>query len=210
MLINVDLDGVVYPFDEAVTRLAEHWISHVRYPGRDWYRQSLTRLPRPSDWEFWHSWGITTEEYAENFWPWAVEHQVFNQTIAPFAGARAGIIELRQAGHHIRFVSHKPTQGGEFKHHAIRDAVQWLSWNHIPYDSVVFDGNKQQYHAEVVIDDKPDCSWVQDDALNILYDQPWNTEEKLTGDWWRTERSEDWTNIVYKIQQRELELAGPV
>lgn len=190
MIANIDLDGVVYPFHTAVRRLAEHWLSDVKYPTKDLYANPLTRLPEPTQWAFWEDWGMTWVEYNKEFWPWAVEHGVFNQTVPPIAGAREGLNTLRYAGYEIRFVTHKPTQGGQFKHHAIRDAVQWLSWNHIEYDTIVFDGNKSRYSADLVVDDKPTNDWMQPEATNIMFDQPWNRDfddwppyHAFTGGW---------------------------
>lgn len=201
-IANIDLDGVVYPFHTAVTRLAEHWLSNVKYPTRDAYANPLVRLPEPSEWTFWEQWGIDYEDYYKEFWPWAVEHSVFNQTVAPITGARAGLDTLREAGYEIRFVTHKPTQGGQFKHHAIRDAVQWLSWNQIEYDSIVFDGNKQRYPADLIIDDKPTREWMQEDAINIMFDQPWN--QHFT-DWpmYHAFAGYGWRDISTLIKHRE-------
>ena len=183
-IANVDLDGVVYPFHTAVTRLAETWLGHVKYPAASPYARRPTPLPTPRSWALWEEWGMTSNEYFEEFWPWAVEHGVFNQTLPPVPGAREGIEQLHDLGFEIRFVTHKPTQGGQFKHHAIRDCVQWLSWNNIEYDSIIFDGHKARYHADVVIDDNPDMRWTQEGALNLLFDQPWNQQPPDTSSLW--------------------------
>ena len=98
----------------------------------------------------------------------------------PIPGAREGINYLSDLGYEIRFVTHKPTQGGAFKHHAIRDCVQWLSWNNIEYDSIVFDGDKARYTADLIIDDNPNMNWTQPYKLNLLFDQPWNQNPNAT------------------------------
>lgn len=173
--INLDLDGVVYPFHVAVTRMMQEWLAY--YAPKEWRQAGLVDLPLPTTWLFWEEWGLPAEVYFELFWPWAVEHGVFNQTVAPIPGAREGISQLREWGFEIRIVTHKPVHNGDgFKHHAIRDAVQWLSWNHIEYDSIVFDGNKGRYHAMYAIDDKPSRDWMQFPGRNILFAQPWNED----------------------------------
>ena len=198
MLINVDLDGVVYPFHNAVTRLAETWITNFKYPSPTLYPNAPVRLPDPAQWNMWDQWGITHQEYEEEFWPWAVEHGVFNQTVPPIHGARYAIEYLMDEGHEIRFVTHKPTQGGMFKHHAIRDCVQWLSWNRISYDSIVFDGQKQRYAADIIIDDNPDYArWSQREAKwNFLFDQPWNRDFDINDELSNGARVYSWPDIL--------------
>lgn len=196
MIANIDLDGVVYPFHNACRSLAEYWLTYVQYPVKGRQVPARVRLPEPTHWNLWDEWGMTKDDW-DKFWPWAVEHRVFDQAVPPIPGAREGLDWLRDRGYHIRFVTHKPTQGNGFKHHAIRDAVQWLSWNNIEYDSIVFDGNKTRYRADLIIDDNPNLrSWAQAGAANLLFDQPWNDSAFLSGDWWDVHRMFNWGQIT--------------
>lgn len=164
-VINVDMDGVVYDLVAVVkSRLYSSY-------GVD------EELPDPTSWDF-DNWNLPDRgiDVADFF-----EREAINRLFAfgyPVRGALRGIIELYQAGHELRVVTNKLKLGrGSWV--AAMDAVMWLRGQGVlDFVDVVFTRTygKQTYPADVVIDDHPDLEWQQPNAINLLFDQPWNQD----------------------------------
>jgi 5' nucleotidase, deoxy (Pyrimidine), cytosolic type C protein (NT5C) len=160
MIINVDSDGVVFDMVGILTRRSETKL------GRD--------LPAVTSWDF-KNWGSTPAEIRLMFEDEARQN-LFGMGAA-IPGAVDGIFRLVNAGHQVRIVTNKGTKAlGRGSKNAMQDTVQWYYGIGLlgVVDLVFVEGGKQGYPADVVVDDKPDMSWAQADAVNILFHQPWN------------------------------------
>ncbi len=183
MIINVDSDGVVYDFIGIVQMRLERWLD------RD--------LETPTSWNVEETWGISKEDVRFHFEREA-KHGVF-QFGAPVTGAIAGLRALIDSGHQVRIVTNKAGMGRGTQA-AIQDTAHWYGLKGLLGDlDLVFTRgyDKQNYPADVVIDDQPNMSWTQKEAVNILFDQSWNKNLTGSGDgMWI--RAADW-NVVLEL-----------
>ena len=188
-VINVDSDGVVYDMVGIVKNRLQRKLD------RD--------LPVPDDWHF-GSWGLDPSEIRSMFEDEA-RHNLFGLGAA-VTGAVEGIFRLVNAGHQVRIVTNKGWSAlGKGSKNAMQDTVQWYYGVGLLglVDLVFVENGKQGYPADVVIDDKPDLTWVQADAVNILFDQPWNQKlsgvtELTEGSWYR---AENWRDVLEVVEQ---------
>ncbi len=160
MIINVDSDGVVYDFIGIVQRRLERWLDR--------------KLETPTSWQVENTWGITREDVVFHFEREA-KHGVF-QFGSPIPGAIDGLKALIDKGHQVRIVTNKAGMGRGTRA-AIQDTAHWYGLKGLLGDlDLVFTRgyDKQAYPADVVIDDQPNLTWIQKNAANILFDQPWN------------------------------------
>jgi len=164
-LINIDLDGVVYDFADEI---------------RWWCEIELDRVPLPAvtDWHFWREWGLSDDEWPELFRTAVIEGEVFAYG-RPYPGAIERINQLQEKGWTIRFVTHKNILDPEATRAAQRQTVDWLYEHGIGMHQLAFAADKSRFDADVIIDDKPDLSWVQKGRMNLLFAQPWNERATL-------------------------------
>ncbi len=172
LVINVDLDGVVYDFDHVMRALGGYYLER--------------ELPVSRSWNMWECWDVTMEEWLEMFHRAAKEDELF-YVGREIEGGPAGVRQLLSAGHRVRFVSHKNLADPDAAAAAMIQTVRWLNRQDLLTGTeIVFTGDKQGYKADVVIDDKTSLEWAQAGALNLLFDQPWNwyaePESRLIGE----------------------------
>jgi 5'(3')-deoxyribonucleotidase len=161
LTVNVDMDGVVYDFNEAITSYGELRL------GR--------KLPVTSTWQMWEAWEIGRNEWYEIFHEAIMTGEVFNQHGLDIAGAVKGLKTLIKAGYRVRMVTSKKLRYPESTQAAQIQVIRWLKHHGLLNDvELVFAHDKQGYLADVVIDDKPNLTWAQRGALNLLFWQPWN------------------------------------
>lgn len=160
LTINIDCDGVLYDFNEAMTSVGE---------------QELQRKLPPTDrWSMWDAWGITRDEWYRLFHLAIREYDVFSFG-DQVPGALNAVRYLIGEGHRIRIVTSKKLRYADSTKFAQQQTIDWLHKHGLLNDvELCFTGNKQGYPADVVIDDKPTDKWMQPGALNILFGQPWN------------------------------------
>ncbi len=162
LTINVDMDGVVYDFNAAITSAAE-------------LRLGRKLPPYPTTWSMWELWGISRSMWYSIFHESIRNSQVFDQRELDIEGAVDGLKKLIKAGHRVRIVTSKKLRFPESTAAAQIQVIRWLKHhellNHV---ELVFAHDKQGYLADVVVDDKPTLKWAQRGALNLLFDQPWN------------------------------------
>ena len=188
LTINQDLDGVVVQFEAEMKRLTEG------YEGRT--------LPPWTDWHIHSAWEMDSSQWYEYF-ERSVMDGVF-RTAKPYPGAIDALNRLLDSQHRLRFVTSKILHSPAATYKAMSDCLAWLD----EYDllrnevEVCFTHNKQGYKADVVIDDKPDLSWVQAGAVNILYSQPWNkdVEEFNLRDGGSVVRAHGWDHVEAIIE----------
>ncbi len=184
MNVNVDMDGVLYDFDQA---LADYICVHS---------DCTEQLSTPTQWRVWEDWGMSEQEWGSWFRNAVRDKFVFAQgNIYP--NGLGGMWMLQQQGHRLRLVTDR-LRFPELKHVAVISTVTWLSTRNIPYDAIAFDSRKNIYTADVIIDDKPDLGWVQTEAMNILFDQPWNQDVEETNN---IVRAFGWTDVIGVIEE---------
>lgn len=172
LLLNVDVDGVIYPFTQAIRNKAAVYLDDEKY----------RTAPSSEDWSMHEVFDLDPNEWDKMF-EWAALNGVFNDfSLNPYPHAVSVLTQLHYNGHHIRLVTAKPILSGH-KTHAIGDMIRWLRRHEVPYNSLVVDYDKSRYPCDVAIDDKPNTTnWMTGD-LNILFDQPWNQNTNV--DRWR-------------------------
>jgi 5'(3')-deoxyribonucleotidase len=160
LTINFDLDGVVVRFEAEMMKLTEG------YTGR--------RLAPWTKWAIHSAWEMDSSEWYEHF-----ERSVFDgvfRTADPMPGALPVLHRMLDSDHRVRFVTSKVLHNPAATYKAIQDCTAWLDQYGLLRNNVelCYTHNKQGYIADVIVDDKPDLSWVQGGATNILFGQPWN------------------------------------
>lgn len=165
LVINSDMDGVVYDYSGSLFRMASTTYGRDDYPPpRTWDTHKTLGLEEEDFWEFFHD---------------CVQNGVFRHGM-PIPGAVEGIRKLLKDGHRVRMVTNKHLRNALSTWHAQTDMLHFLHEHELLHQvELVFTMGrfkKQGYPADVVIDDKPTLEWVQVGALNILFDQPWNED----------------------------------
>lgn len=192
--INVDLDGVLYPFHE------ELW----KYGYRKGYLQGDNEqaMNPVTKWEMWEDWGISHGEWKSIFRK-GVEDDVIWRLGNAIPGSVSALWRLSDAGWNIRIVTHRLVH--KFNHtDAIVATVDWLERHNVPFWDIVFlgKGDKADIFADAMVDDRPEnlsqFALYAREGSAILYDQPWN--RKLVSKY--VTRLPNW----YAIQERLLTL----
>lgn len=170
MRINCDLDGCVVDFPRGfMNMLHEH----------DPVRFSPANTPYPTQWNWWPQWHMTAGEWLSWFRK-GVESGYIWREAPMIRGARDALWVLSDAEHNIRIVTHRLSWQG-LHATAIKTTVDWLETYNIPYRDIAFEASKTEIEADVIIDDKPDLSWVQPGKINLLFDQPYNRDVETGG-----------------------------
>jgi len=168
-IINVDIDGVLYPFNEAMA-------SWLRGQGKKHL------FPSPTTWEYWYEWNMTQGEWERQFRT-GVEDGIIWRYGKPFEDAVDAMWRLSDAEWHIRLVTHRLNHKWGYQQ-AVTSTVDWLRQYSIPYRSLAFaSDSKSNYKAEYLLDDnfnnvksfakKYDETTAQ---MGILIARTWNKE----------------------------------
>ena len=169
MIINVDLDGVVYRFEPEFRKLVTR--------ARDlWGDKPAPPLQPATSWSLSEAYGIS-EQQARNIFETGVTDFNLFHTGDMMAEAALWLDRINKR-HDVRFVTEPGFQGKpQVRAQAIAQKAQWLADMGLGnYPLILSSGSKQGYPADVIIDDKPDLKWAQEGKLNILFAQPWNQE----------------------------------
>lgn len=166
LVINVDVDGVLYDFTEAM-RIEVNAVMGI----------PVLDLPDPTTWELDGSWPVSHAQVTSLMLDGIVQGRVFRKGWVIDAIAKPIMHRWIQSGHHVRLVTAKtfPTDPLATKM-ARTGMIEWLYENEIPHSTISFTDHhgKLDHRADVIIDDKPDLSWAQLGADNLLFDHPWN------------------------------------
>ncbi len=189
LTINVDVDGVLYDFNEAMRSYGESEL------GR--------KLPASTQWEMWKDWDVTRQVWHKLFTMAIMDGEVFRNGAA-IAGAQDGVKRLIDRGHRVRLVTSKNLPQAEVTRAAQIQCIRWLEeFGILQFVELVFTNDKQGYSADVVIDDKPSLRWVQKGATNILFEQPWNADAMREGMYLPDPlvvRAWDWPHVVRLVE----------
>ncbi len=162
MIINVDMDGVLFDFDRRVSTMLGReskkslaWAMAERYEVFDW--------------------PLTFTTLINNF-------KLFNpgacRLINPGAQVAPSVIwRWTKLGYKVRIVTNKKIANRFVSSKAQQQSIEWLSYMvDLSVVAVVFTDDKTAYPANVVIDDNPAIDeWWQPNAMNLVYEQPWNS-----------------------------------
>lgn len=177
MKLGIDLDGCLYDF---VTDYHDYILEHG-------YAEEVQPV---TDWDFYHDYGFTLDEFNEHLEHGAATARIFNRS-APVEGAVLELKLLHAEGHTIHII----TDRGRFGVSAMVDTAQWLHDFEIPFDSLTFARDKTLVNVDLMVEDSP----VNLNALEgtrvqtVKFDQPWN--QGVDADW-TIERWSQLSNVV--------------
>lgn len=194
--VNIDLDGVVYPFHEVMAiytfqKNGDYDNVDFKY---DWdYAESMP-YPAPSLWGFMGDWGLTPQQFDSLFRLGVDEGVVWTQG-NPIKNSVNSLWELNDAGVYIRIVTHRLVHKNN--HAQVQKATaDWLDkWN-VPYHEIVYVGNgssKAHFIADYALDDKPQNVMEMNRIAYMdayLLDRPWNRDFETD------QRLYDWRSFV--------------
>ncbi len=174
MLVNIDLDGVVYRFEPEYRKLVER--ARVL-----WGEEPTAKLTVAKTWSLSDAYGISDTQSRAVFEQGVVNFDLFHT--GDMVRDAALWIERIARRHTVRFVTEpgfpdKP----QVRAQAIGQKAQWLADMGLGrYPLILSSGGKLDYTADVIVDDKPKLrQWAQPGKLPILFDQPWNQHPEWT------------------------------
>lgn len=172
LIINSDSDGVIYQWTETILEMGQR---HFR---RD------EPYDTPKGWNLEEVMDMTYDEFW-GFFHLMAQNGVFRHG-DPVPGAIDSLRKFIKDNHRVRVITNKHLRHELSTYHACRDMVGFLHdhnlLQHVEVILAIGRYKKQDFPADVVIDDKPDLSWYQPEAeVNMLFDQPWNEEVQLNG-----------------------------
>lgn len=195
--LNLDLDGVIYPFHAALKSFA------IKYRLLDF--EDVVHA-EPTKWEFWEDWNISEGEWKSVFRK-GVEQGVVWGMGSPVPGSVSALWRIAEAGWNIRIVTNRLVH--KFGHHAaITQTADWLDQHNIPYWDICFLGKSEKHdlYAEAMIDDNiVNCELFKDrwpQSTVILFKQPWN--ESLYRKGWGIELASGWQNVEKILKERKV------
>lgn len=162
MRLGIDLDGVCYPFVEALTDWA------VERDGLD-----PADLPFARCWDFFKlQWGWTTDQYFDYFRTGIFAGRIFHEP-GPTDECIAALDKLREAGHEIVIITHRTVPGADVE--AASATHKWLDRYAVPYDELIITGDKVS-RVDLLLDDAPHnvTAAVEAGENVVVWDQPWN------------------------------------
>lgn len=184
MIINVDLDGVVYPWHETMADWLYVNLAATDSPSHLWEDGHYRSFPEPTQWFFeGNEWGLSDGEF-KNWFRLGVKDGYIWKTGTPIEGASKYMWQLSDRGHYIRIVTTRLVHN--FGHQmSIDSTTEWLDrWN-IPYRSIAFLGiadEKFDYKCDIAVDDNIDNLRDSD----ILFGRKWSErpfEVRVANNW---------------------------
>jgi len=224
-IINVDLDGVIYPFTDVFAASNElHGrfgpnratpsgvplkipALPVQFMGYDYQPVLGHTFSAPSTWNFWPEWGMTKGEWNTLFRRGVEYGMIWNEGI-PYDGAVQFLWKLSEAEYHIRIVTKRLVH--QFGHkYALKMTADWLDKNAVPYRSIAFlgDEEKYMYPAAALIDDNPEYvyDFVEnvEGAIGFIPQKSWNRYYSYKPQTDNVFLVNDW-DIMYDIIRSEI------
>lgn len=191
MDIVVDCDGVLYEWGRTACYMLREYKGYTNLarvaPDWDYYE----RMVEKEDWKWLWNEGVPLGLYRHG-------HSV--------KGSLDGIRALKNMGHNLYFVTHRPENG-------IKDTISWLDHRFggeviYPWSGVhilTSQESKTSVPADVYIDDKREN--ISDVMLNtgakaVVFDQPWNWGSLPgDGDAGRFARCKGWPEVIAAIRR---------
>lgn len=162
MKVGFDLDGVLYPFDQA---LAEYFLDRGTRP---------EALPTPQSWHFYKDWGLKADGFDYTCHEATRYGDLFN-CLPPYPGAADAVRKVKAAGHSIHIITAR-NYGNPGQ--AQSQTVKWLNRYGIPYDTLTFSSDKTIVTTDVYLDDKISNveSFKDTKTTGILLRRSWNND----------------------------------
>jgi beta-phosphoglucomutase-like phosphatase (HAD superfamily) len=142
LVIGVDLDGVCVDFYGRMREIAAEWFE---CKVDDLTPEVSYGLPE---------WGISKPDQYESLHRFAVTQRDLFTTAKMIPGARKYLRKLSDEGVRIRIITHRLFIR-YFHEIAVRQTIEWLDKNGIPYWDLCFMKEKAQVGANVYIEDSP-------------------------------------------------------
>lgn len=171
-LINIDLDGVVYPFHDVY----REWLI------RNGYDEFDVSVAHFTAWEMWDALGMSYGEWQGEFRRGVADGYIWEQG-EPIEDSKKYLWKLSDDGHNLRIVTRRLVH--KFNHaRSVETTVHWLDRHNIPYHDIVFIGfkhNKEHYPCDFAIDDNPEhvAEQLRNKTRAYLFSQPWNQKSTL-------------------------------
>ena len=174
-VINVDLDGVVYPWHEVFATYAS-----LTKESDQWHRLdngSSYRFVEPTIWDFWEQWNMSKEQWVALFRKGVNDGYIWQEG-KPIKGAQDTLWRLSDDGYLIRYITHRLVYAGNHRQSVVSTATWLDNWN-LPYWDLCFLSkytNKSQLASHFAIDDKWESVVSQGGAGSIaaLFARRWN------------------------------------
>ena len=142
IVLGVDLDGVCADF-----------YARMREIAAEWFECDIETLTTDVSYGL-PEWGIQTREQYESLHRFAVtQRNLFNST-KMIPGARRILRTLSTEGYRIRIITHRLFIQ-YFHEVAVRQTIDWLDKNGIPYWDLCFMKEKDQVGADIYVEDSP-------------------------------------------------------
>lgn len=158
MRIGVDLDGCVYDFASDFRK----WVHQST--GKPW-----SELPEATEWRFYESWGMTTQDYLDSLAAGCMDGRVFYDG-DPIPDALTELRYLADKGHELHIVTNRMFEG------ARENTLHWLGLWRVPFTSLTFSPDKTVVPVDVFIEDNVEnaAALLAAGTPVALFDQPWN------------------------------------
>lgn len=163
MKIGIDLDGVCYPFEEAIRY---HLLTATGIAGE--------HMPAPTQWHFYEEWGLTVEEFNRHCHDAANLNNLFLEH-NPYPGVADALQTIHAVGHTIHVIT---ARDYGLPGVAQQQTVQWLRRHGIPFDTITFSRDKTVVRTDWYIDDNTNnvIDVHATGANAVIMDQPWNRD----------------------------------
>lgn len=178
-VINIDLDGVIYPWHEVFSLYTYSMYDDNPHTGEyDWDFGNMFPLPSPNGWNFGPQWGLTNKEFMELFRRGVDDGFIWTEG-RPLPTSQNAMWRLDDYGYYLRIVTKRLVHKNNHAQ-VQRVTSEWLDkWN-IPYHEIVYVGSsgKDSFGADFAIDDNPAHYFEQKEAgvdAYLLY-RTWNAE----------------------------------
>lgn len=186
MRIGIDCDGVLYDFAGHITSFFREFLDDGN-------------LPDPTTWNFFsEEWGMLPGVFWAGVrtawaggWVWDGHHGTLGDRWEP----RRSLGELSDKGHEIVVVTTRPDYARE-------STQEWLAWNQLPHNELIFTEDKTKWNLDVLLDDAPhNIEQAQAAGIRaIIWDQPWNRHVE-------GERVYAWDQFVNAINEGPMDPA---
>jgi 5'(3')-deoxyribonucleotidase len=142
IVLGVDLDGVCADF-----------YARMREVAAEWFERPIAKLTKDVSYGL-PEWGVASAEQYASLHRFAVTQRNLFSTVPMIPGARKVLRKLSNDGYRIRIITHRLFI--EYFHEmAVKQTIEWLDSNGIPYRDLCFMKAKDQVGADIYIEDSP-------------------------------------------------------
>lgn len=175
-ILNIDLDGVIYPFIDVFRRYLTEKKAYgtLTFIDQITFREFGGTPPVPTQWNAWEDWGMPKEQWMSEFRRGVNDGFIWSDG-EPIEGAVDGMWQLDDAGYFLRIVTNRLVLKASHRETLFATAM-WLDKFNIPYHSLCMLGGESKATLTGVglLDDKPENVDEYKWAPAYLFSQPWN------------------------------------